>query len=212
VSCEIEKGKGVLLFGGTFDPIHHGHLIVSRWAAEQLGVARVVLIPSAVPPHKVGNQITDAQDRLRMAQLAVEGDELFEVSDCELQREGPSFTLDTVRYFRRLYHEDIKLYWLIGADSLPELAGWYEVKQLVDECMVVTAARPGSETGDLSALGSVLEEEQIGRIRQHILNIPQIEISSTDIRARVRQGQTIDYLVPTAVADYIHKHRLYPRE
>ena len=205
----MEKDKGALLFGGTFDPIHHGHLIVSRWAAEQLELARVVLIPSAMPPHKVGNQITDARNRLQMAQLAVEGDELFEVSDCELQREGPSFTLDTVRHFRRLYHEDIKLYWLIGADSLPELTGWYEVKQLVAECTIVTAARPGFETSDLSTLGSVLEKEQIGRIRHHILKIPQIEISSTEIRSRIRREQSIRYLVPVPVAEYIHKHRLY---
>ena len=89
-----------------------------------------------------------------MARLAVEGDDLFEVSDCELQREEPSFTLDTVRHFRRLYPEDIKLYWLIGADSLPELAGWHEVKQLVDECTIVTVARPGFETGDLAKMDS----------------------------------------------------------
>ncbi len=201
--------KDVLLFGGTFDPIHHGHLIVSRWAAEQLEVARVVLIPSAVPPHKVGNKITAARDRLQMAQRAVEDDELFDVSDCELQREGPSFTLDTVRHFRRLYPEDIKIYWLIGADSIAELAGWHEIKQLVEECTIVTAARPGFETGNLSALDAVLEENQVSRIRQHILDIPQIDISSTDIRDRVRQGQSIRYLVPAPVAEYIHKHRLY---
>ena len=201
--------KDVLLFGGTFDPIHHGHLIVSRWAAEQLEVARVVLIPSAVPPHKVGNKITAARDRLQMAQRAVEDDELFDVSDCELQREGPSFTLDTVRHFRRLYPEDIKIYWLIGADSIAELAGWHEIKQLVEECTIVTAARPGFETGNLSALDAVLEENLVCRIRQHILDIPQIDISSTDIRDRVRQGQSIRYLVPAPVAEYIHKHRLY---
>ena len=207
--CEIEKGNGILLFGGTFDPIHHGHLLVSRWAAEQLAVARVVLIPSAVPPHKVGTQVTAALDRMQMAQRAVEGDDVFEVSDCELQREGPSFTLDTLRHFRRLYPDDINLYWLIGADSLPELAGWHEVKRLVDECTIVTAARPGFDTGDLSALDAVLEEPQIRRIRQHVLNVPQMEISSTEIRDRVRQGQSIRYLVPAPVAEYIHKQRLY---
>lgn len=205
----MKKEKGVLLFGGTFDPIHHGHLIVSRWAAEQLGLEKVILIPSAAPPHKVGNQVTDARDRLHMAQRAVEGDEQFEVSDCELQRERPSYTLDTVQYFRRLYPNDIPIYWLIGADSLPELAGWYVAKQLVDECTIVTAARPGFETGDLSALDAVLEENQLSRIRQYILATPQIDISSTEIRRRVRRGQSIRYLVPAPVAEYIHKHRLY---
>lgn len=207
--CGIEKGKGVLLFGGTFDPIHHGHLLVSQWAAERLGAARVVLIPSAVPPHKVGNRVTAASDRMQMARRAVEDDDAFEVSDCELHREGPSYTLDTVRHFRRLYPDDINLYWLIGADSLPELAGWHEVKRLVDECTIVTAARPGTDAGDLSALDAVLEENQISKIRQHILNIPQMEISSTEIRDRARQGQSIRYFVPAPVADYIHNHRLY---
>jgi nicotinate-nucleotide adenylyltransferase len=208
----MKKEKGVLLFGGTFDPIHHGHLIVSRSAAEQLGVARVVLIPSSAPPHKVGHQVTDAWNRLEMAQLAVEGDELFEVSDCELQREGPSYTLDTIRHFRSLYGDETELYWLIGADSLGDLPNWYAIDQLAAECTIVTAARPGWESEDLSGLEAVLEEEQIRHIRQHILGTPQIDISATEIRKRVRQGQSIRSLIPAPVAEYIDAHRLYPSE
>ena len=212
MSCENIKRNGILLFGGTFDPIHHGHLIVSRWAAEQLGVARVVLIPSAAPPHKIGNRISAARDRLHMAQLAVEGDDLFEVSDCELQREGPSYSMDTIRHFRSLHGAETELYWLIGADSLPDLPNWYAIQQLATECTIVTAARSGWESDEFSRLEAVLEPNQISRIRQHILTTPKIEMSSTTIRSRVGQGQSIRSLVPTKVAEYIHQHNIYHTE
>ncbi len=198
---------GVLLFGGTFDPIHHGHLIIARAAAEQLKVGKVVLIPSAQPPHKSTAAVSTAQDRLQMTQLAVEGEELFEVSDCELQRQGPSYTLETVRYFRGLYEAEIPLYWLIGADSVRELLNWYRIEQLADECIIVTASRPGYDPGDLSMLRPALSEKQIERIKQYILDTPMIDISATQIRRRAAQNLPISYLTPPAVADYIIDRR-----
>lgn len=201
--------NGILLFGGTFDPIHYGHLLVSRNAAEQLAVEKIILIPAAQPPHKQQLGLTAVQERLGMTRLAVEDDELFEVSDCELQRSGPGYTLDTVRYFRERYGAQKRLYWLIGADTIKDLPYWYKIEQLVEECTIVTAGRPNCATANLSFLEKKLDGNQITHLRKHILDTPLVDISSTTIRKRVREGLPISYLVPTKVRDYIVEHELY---
>lgn len=203
-----EPGR-VLLFGGTFDPIHHGHLTVSRHVAEQLALPRVVLIPSAAPPHKDAAGLTAAQHRWAMARQAVEGDELFEVSDCELRRPGPSYTLDTVRYFRERYGKATQLYWLIGADTLADLPGWYRINRLAEECTIVTAARPGWSVDDWHGLEEVLDAAQLQKLKDHVVAGPLVDISATEIRRRVREGQSISELVPATVDDYIKRHGLY---
>jgi len=203
------KEAGLLLFGGTFDPIHNGHLIVCRAVAELLGVQRAVLIPSAQPPHKVGKRVSSATDRLAMTGLAVQGDCTFAVSDCELKREGPSYTLDTVNEVRTAYGPTVPLYWLIGGDSLGELASWHRIAELADACTLVTAARPGWEGLDAASLKGVLGSAQIKRIDRHIFETPAIAISATDIRRRVRAGLSIRYLVPETIRQYIDDHGLY---
>jgi nicotinate-nucleotide adenylyltransferase len=199
---------GILLFGGTFDPIHHGHLIIARAAAEQLKTPKVILIPSAQPPHKAEKTISSAPDRLKITHLAVQDEPLFEVSDCELKRQGPSFTLETVRYFHRQFPQT-QLYWLIGADSISELVGWYHIEQLADECLIVTAARPGFNPQNTQTLKSILTDPQILRLQQNILATPQVDISATQIRHRVRQKQSIRFLTPPAVIEYIKHQNLY---
>lgn len=199
----------VLLFGGSFDPIHNGHLIVSRFVAERLDVARVVLIPSASPPHKTDVKLAPPQERLEMCRLAVAGERLFEVSDWELGQPGPNYTLHTVQHFCGISSTDTTLYWLLGMDSLGELGTWHRVGELAGTCTLVTAARPGYAAPDLSALSPELTREQITRIEQHILETPLIDIRATDIRARVAAGQSIRYLVPAAVEAHIHKNGLY---
>ena len=144
----MNNQQAILLFGGTFDPIHHGHLIVARQVAERLGVKKVVLIPSARPPHKHSSVVANAEHRLRMVQLAVEADALFDVCDCELRRAGVSYTLDTVRHLRDLHGPAIRLYWLIGADTIRELPNWHKLADLLNECTIVTASRPGSSADD----------------------------------------------------------------
>ena len=202
--------KGILLFGGTFDPIHNGHLVIARSAAEKLRAQRVVLVPSANPPHKNHSSLTPARHRLVMTELAVRGQELFEVSDCELKRPGPSFTIDTVRYFRERYGPNIPLYWLIGGDTIKELVLWYEVEQLVDECTIVTAGRPGCDIEvDFTVFRDKLSDEQIARLKQFILDTPLVDISATDIRHRIRSSLTISDLTPPAVRDYIIENNLY---
>ncbi|MBN2376598.1 MAG: nicotinate-nucleotide adenylyltransferase [Sedimentisphaerales bacterium] len=201
--------NAILLFGGTFDPIHNGHLIIARAVAEQLAVEKVILIPSAVPPHKMDQQISPAADRLQMTQLAVSEDYLFEVSDCELHRSGPSYTLETVLHFRQLCGPAVQLFWLIGADTISDLPGWYKISDLLEHCTIVTAARAGCEMNDWHLLSDKLTSPQILRLKKHVLQTPLIEISATEIRRRVKNNQSIHYLVPAAVNDYIVSGGLY---
>ena len=199
----------VLLFGGSFDPVHIGHLIISRFVAERLGVGRVVLMPGASPPHKQNRRLATAADRLAMCRLAGEDDPQFEVSDWEIGQSGVSYTLHTVRHFREVLPAGTEVYWLIGMDSLAELGTWHRVGELVECCTIVTAARPGYENPDLSPLRGPLTPAQIERLERHILESPRIDISATDIRARVRAGRSIRYLVPEPVRRFIGQRGLY---
>jgi nicotinate-nucleotide adenylyltransferase len=146
-----------------------------------------------------------------MVRLAIAGESGWEASDCELDRDGPSYTIDTLTQFRETFGVDTPLVWVIGADTLPELASWYRVEELVELCRIVTAARPGWEQPDLAPLRARLTDTQVRRLAGDVLNTPRIDISATDIRHRVREGRSIRYLVPDAVGEYIARRRLYGR-
>jgi nicotinate-nucleotide adenylyltransferase len=197
------------LFGGSFNPVHAGHLIASRAVAEELHLDKLYLVPAAVPPHRVLKNLADARHRLEMLRLATRGEPLFEVSDLEIARPGPSYTILTVEEFRRRLGESAEFFWIIGADSLPELASWYQAERLVDICRIITAARPGWDRPDLAVLAGRLRPEQIERLKADVLQTPCIDISASGIRRRVAAGLSIRYLVPDAVADYIAAHGLY---
>lgn len=199
---------GRLLFGGSFDPLHHGHLIVARSVAERLQVDRIVLIPAGQPPHKLGRVCASAVDRLAMCRLAVEHDSLFEVWDWEIQQPGPSYTIQTVEHFRTAKPSVAPLYWLIGMDSFRELGSWRRVSELCELCTLVTAARPGFEP-DVSGLSPPLSSAQVQRLLDHVVDTPRIEIESTDIRARCARGLATRYLVPPAVDEYMLQRGLY---
>jgi nicotinate-nucleotide adenylyltransferase len=198
------------LYGGSFDPIHHGHLIISRAVAEAARLDRVVFLPSANPPHKGGKPMADAGHRAAMVKLAITGDPLFEFSDVDL-RHGPSFTIDTVRHFRQVFGSAAELHWIIGADSLAELATWRQVGELVDSCQITTAARPGWEAIDWHTLAGALEPERVEKVKRGVVCSPHIDISATDVRRRVASGQSIRYLVPEPVRVYIEQNALYVR-
>jgi nicotinate-nucleotide adenylyltransferase len=197
------------LLGGTFNPIHHGHLIVARSVAETLDLDRLVFIPSANPPHKSGDRLAGAEHRLAMARLAVEGEAGFDVDDLEIRREGPSYTILTVEQYRDRLAAGDEFFWIIGSDTLSELSAWYRIGELVDMCRFVTAVRPGAEDPDLSSLADLLPLPRVQQLREDILETPRIDISSSDIRRRVADGRSIRYLVPPAVSAYIGRHHLY---
>lgn len=200
---------GILLFGGSFDPIHHGHLIVARAAAELIAAERVVLIPGASPPHKPPLRLSPADVRLELCRLAVGDDPLFEVSDWEARQTGPNYTLCTVRHFRQSLPAQTPLFWLLGMDSLAELPSWHRVDELVEACTLVTAGRPGVAPPQPPSLQPPLSAAQARRLLEHVLPTPLIDISASYIRARVKAGRSIRYLVPEAVRLAIERHGLY---
>ena len=191
-----------LHFGGSFNPIHHGHLICARAALETSEFDQIVLVPTAQPPHKAASAtLASAADRLAMAQAAVAGDPLFEVDELELRRTGPSYTLDTVRALKAGGSQQV--HWLIGADMLLYLPHWHQALQLMREVRFVIMARPGW----------VLDWEQLPaefrHLRSNVVETPLISISATEIRARVSAGLPIDYLCPRPVCEYIESRKLY---
>lgn len=203
----------LIFFGGSFDPVHHGHLIVARAVAEQLGFDRVVLVPAGHSPHKI-KIYASAADRLAMLKLAVEGQSIFEVSDVELVRPGPSYTIDTLQEFR-LRHAHARLAWIIGADMLADLPKWRQAKELVEQFELVIAARPGNGEKLEKALANMEQAfgpQRTARIRQSVAPTPLIDVSSTDIRDRLARGKSIAYLVPPSVNRYIDEHGLYRSE
>ncbi|MBI5865164.1 MAG: nicotinate (nicotinamide) nucleotide adenylyltransferase, partial [Planctomycetes bacterium] len=194
---------GWLLFGGSFNPIHNGHLGVCRHVADRLGVDRIVLIPCANPPHKRGDDLAPAAHRVRMCELAVGGDPRYSVDDWETRQPGPNYTLLTIRHFRGQIGSDLPLYWLIGMDSLRDLPTWYYIGELAAECTLVTAGRPGTPLPDLAPLRKLVAAAEVARIEAHILETPLFDISATDIRERIRRGAPFASLVPDAVAAYV---------
>ncbi len=196
------------IVGGSFDPIHTGHLIIAQDAVELLDLSEVIFIPAATPPHKQHVQRVPAEHRLNMLNLAVEGDEHFTVSDLEIQRSGVSYTIDTVRQLRKTYGTDI-LFLIIGSDTLVDLHNWYKIEELLSFCEVASFLRPGEDS-----MESIVEKMQIGephreKLLQNVIKSRRIEISSTEIRMRLEEGMSIRYLVPPAVETYIHEQGLY---
>ncbi len=199
----------VALYGGSFNPIHFGHLIIARSVAEKLSLDRLIFLPSVAPPHKSAGVLAPAQHRAEMVTLAIAGEPKFEYDEYDLTREGPTYTVGTVAHFREVLGPDAIVHWVIGADTVADLANWYRVGALVDSCRIVTALRPGWDQINFDALRTRLGDEQIARLRAGVVDTPRIDISATDIRRRVRAGRSIRYLVPEAVREYILHHKLY---
>ena len=199
----MSRRLGIL--GGTFDPIHMGHLITAEIVRVSAALDEIIFIPAARPPHKENKGEAPAEDRLLMVQCAVEGNPAFSVSDIELRREGPSYTVDTIAALSEQLG-DAELFFITGADAMNDLYRWHDPVRLLHSCTFIVAARQGVEL-DESRLAEQFSPEQRSRIR--IVPTPHLEISSTVIRARVRAGRSIRYLVPRAVELYIEERGLY---
>lgn len=188
------------LFGGTFDPPHVGHLALAEWARSHLSLERIVFMPAGTPPHKLRRVLTPVRHRLAMTRLAVRGNRAFTVSTLEARRAGPSFTVDTLAALARL-HPGSRLYLLMGADSLDEFSTWHEPKRILRLATLVVASRPGARaTGKRRLPGKVVW-----------LDNPRLEVSSSVLRAELRAGRPVRYLVADAVERYVRRHRLYRR-
>lgn len=194
------------IFGGTFDPIHVGHLAAVEDAAERLDLERVLFVPNHVPPHKQRQTVSDAEDRVAMVELAIADNTRFEISLIELARPGPSYTLDTLRELRKQFGPDAQLYFLAGCDALGALHTWHEPDALLHEFHVVFMDRPTAEIIDWTAV-----ERRFPGIRDEVtvVDVAELEVSGEDIRRRVRGGRPIRYYVAPPVRRYIEENELY---
>jgi nicotinate-nucleotide adenylyltransferase len=196
------------LFGGTFDPVHLGHLLLAEYCRERCRLDAVWFVPAAEPPHKQRPDLTPAQQRIEMLQLAIGGHEAFSVCTREVDRGGVSYTVDTLS---ELATEDRsrQLFFLLGGDSLADLPRWREPAQICSLALPAVVARPGSPPPDYDALAELVPAERLAEIRAHQVDIPQIGISSREIRRRVAAGLSIRYQTPRAVEMYIATAGLY---
>ena len=197
---------GVL--GGTFDPIHLGHLIVAEDLRQKLGLGEVLFVPAGRPWLKLKEEkpISPAEHRLAMVRLAVASNPYFKVSTMEIDRPGLSYSIDTVLELKAKLGAKAEIYFIVGPDALAELPKWKDPARLVEICQVVGIGRPGYAKADLRKL-----ERSIPGVSKRIMlmNVPQIDISATEIRRQVARGLSIRYLVPEAVEKYIQEHELY---
>jgi len=191
------------ILGGTFNPVHLGHLIIASFAADELGLDRVLFMPAQTPPHKPGSGIIDAGHRSTMVRLAIDEDPRFAFSDMDLLDEGPSYTVALLDRVRREMPE-MDVYFIVGADSLRDFPTWHRPEGILALANLAVARRPGVVL-DAAMLGALPGLRQ----RVALFDSPLVEISSTEIRERVAHGRAVTWLVPPAVERYIHDHGLY---
>ncbi|GKX54206.1 putative nicotinate-nucleotide adenylyltransferase [Leminorella grimontii] len=206
------------LFGGTFDPIHYGHLKPVEALSKEVGLQHITLLPNHVPPHRPQPE-ANAQQRLKMVELAIEGNPLFSVDERELHRTAPSYTIDTLEEIRREKGDGQPLAFIIGQDSLLTLHYWHRWQSLLDVCHLLVCARPGYASRlDTPELERWLESHQTTNVESlkqrphgliYLAHTPLLDISATDIRQRKRKGLSLDDLLPTSVQTYIDQQGLY---
>lgn len=200
------------IFGGSFNPIHAAHLVVAERARDERSLDRMLFIPARQPPHKPAKPVAPAADRLRMVELAIQGNDSFGASRLELDRAGPSYTLTTVRQLRDGLGKDAELFLVLGADSVHDIPTWWHARDLVREVEIIPVVRPGySLEKDLDDLSHMFGVDWARRVRELTVHAPPMDISSTEIRERVAAGRSIRYLVPEPVRQYILSRGLYGR-
>ena len=193
------------VFGGTFDPIHIGHLVSAEEAWVELKLERVVFVPAGLPPHKLDHVMSPVEHRLAMVELAIASNPHFAVSRVDIDRFGPCYTVDTIELLRDEWGPGVEIYFIMGSDSLLDILTWHNPRRLIRLCRFAVVSRPDYQV-DLNELDALLPG-LASRIQ--MLNAPELAISSTDIQRRVREGLSIKYQVPEAVEDYIYQHKLY---
>jgi len=199
----------IAIFGGSFNPVHVAHLILAERALDECGLDRVLFVPARLPPHKPHLSLAPREHRLEMLRLAIAGNPRFTASSVELDRDGPSYTLTTVRGLREQCEGDCELRLILGSDSVRELPTWWQVDELVREVGVIVFERPGFPLTDMSRLEERFGAEWVAGVRGSVVKAPLLEVSSSDIRERVRLGRSVRYLVPEPVRDYMLSRRLY---
>jgi len=189
----------ICLFGGTFDPPHIGHLLIAQTVYEAENFDKILFIPAYAPPHK--NSITPMNHRIEMVKIAISDNPNFEISDVDIVRKGTSYTIDSIVDIKRNYKlTNDEIYYLIGSDSLIDFKNWKDSKEILDECNVIVAIRPGFRPSDIPHW--ILQ-------KVHFANIPRFELSSSKIRSRWVKDLTIRYMVTLPIWEYINENNLY---
>ena len=191
--------RRVGIMGGTFDPIHHGHLVAASEVAGRFGLDEVVFVPTGQPWQKADEKVSPAEDRYLMTVIATASNPRFTTSRVDIDRSGPTYTIDTLRDLRKQYGDAAELYFITGADALGKILSWKDVDEMFDLAHFIGVTRPGFELSDAH-----LPEDVVS-----LVTVPAMAISSTDCRARVAAGQPVWYLVPDGVVQYIAKRHLY---
>lgn len=195
---------GVL--GGTFNPIHNGHIIVAKETRAKLDLAEVLFVPAGQPRLKEDSPILTAEHRIQMVRLAIADEPYFKLSTIEVERTGPSYTVDTMAELQAQLDTRDKLFFILGWDSLAQFSQWKAPSRLIRMCHLIAVPRPGYSLPDLHSLEAIIPGLSESVI---ILDKPEIDISATDIRKRIAQGLSISHLVPAPVEEYIRQHKLY---
>jgi nicotinate-nucleotide adenylyltransferase len=205
--------KAVAIFGGTFNPIHFGHLSIAEEIRTKFNLDKVIFVPTNLPPHKDPSDLISARQRWLMTHLATVSNPCFEVSTFEIDSGGKSYTIDTIKHFRKLFDEKVKLYFIIGADMLVEIASWKNIGEILKLCRFIAVSRPGYDVQKIfnqyflgSKYASIASE-----LMENVLveDVAMFDVSSTTIRQKVREWKSIKYLVPESVEQFIHNQQLY---
>ncbi|MEA2015575.1 MAG: nicotinate-nucleotide adenylyltransferase [Actinomycetota bacterium] len=205
-----DKNKKIGIMGGTFNPIHNGHLVTAQEALSQFNLDKVLFIPTGNPPHKVEDNLVSAEDRFIMTVIATSSNSNFFVSRMEVERKGESYTIDTLRELKKTYGRDSQLFFITGADAILEILTWKDTDEIVNLCRFIAATRPGYDITRLEELRrKFFSKSADADKRIFVMEIPALSISSTDIRRRVKSSRPIDYLLPEGVTNYILKHGFY---
>ncbi len=193
----------IAIFGGTFDPIHFGHLIIAEQAYNRFKLEKIIFMPAGNPPHKTDNKLTSAELRFQMVELAISDNEHFCCSDWELKHKKISYTVDTLRYYQKNYDKNI--YFIIGADSLLDISNWREPEYLLENASFIVARRPSF------SLDKVLKKDFFRLYKEniHIMNSILIDISSTIIRKNIKENKSIKYMTPNSIIEFISKNDIY---
>lgn len=205
--------KAIAIFGGTFNPIHYGHLSVAEEVRSKFNLDKVIFVPTNLPPHKNPVDLVSARQRWLMTNMATVSNPCFEVSSFEIDSGGKSYAVDTVKHFRDHFGDNVKIYFIVGADMLIELATWKNVGEILKMCRFIAVSRPGYDIQKIfnqyflgsknSSIASELMENAL------VEEVSVMDISSTVIRQRVKEWKSIKYMVPEAVEQFIHNHQLY---
>lgn len=195
------------ILGGTFNPVHYGHLLMAERAREALGISKIIFMPTGNPPHKDLKTVATADDRLKMVELAVGNDDNFIVSKLEIDREGKTYTVDTLKQLKAQYGEDTQIFFIIGADVLMDLPKWRSAGEVANLCKFAAIQRAGYNKEEFAKQAQYLYEEFGAEIEE--VEMPIIDISSTDIRSRLSDNLSIKFMLPDNVIKYIVEKGLY---